>query len=147
MGSGRMYAPPNLRGRGPRRLVYPSEPISTLLLSSSPSFRVKSHSSLNLHPSHGLVKESTSCCCHGMAEAGGCRGHERMHARPGKETDLDSSGARFEGADLNGGRVDEEATWFCSDAMAGGGQLWISIDCRNASTSQPRSHRLPHFWT
>ena len=33
-------------------------------------------------------------------------------------TDLDSSGARFEAADLNGGRVDEEAAWFCSDAMA-----------------------------
>ena len=35
-----------------------------------------------------------------------------------RKTDLDSSGARFEAADLKGGRVDEEAAWFCSDAMA-----------------------------
>jgi len=41
-----------------------------------------------------------------------------MHALPDSETDLDSSGARFVAVDLNVGRVDEEATWFCSDAMA-----------------------------
>ena len=33
-----------------------------------------------------------------------------MHMLPDSETNLDSSGARFEAVDLNGGRVDEEAT-------------------------------------
>jgi hypothetical protein len=41
-----------------------------------------------------------------------------MHALPDSEIDLDSSEARFEAADRNERRVDEEATWFCSDAMA-----------------------------
>lgn len=41
-----------------------------------------------------------------------------MHIQLDKETNLDSSGARFGAADLSAGRVDEEATWFCSDAIA-----------------------------
>jgi len=56
-----------------------------------------------------------------------------MHALPDREIDLDSSGARFEAVDLNERRVDEEATWFCSDAMTDvAGQLGFLIDCRNA---------------
>lgn len=58
-----------------------------------------------------------------------------MHALLDSETDLDSSGARFEAVDLNGGRVDEEEIWFCSDVMADvAGQLeFVVIDSRNAS--------------
>ena len=73
-----------------------------------------------------------------------------MHTRPDKEADLDSSGARFEAAeDLNGGRVDEEATWFCSDAMAEvAGNLYFD---RPASERVQRAishfHRLSHLWT
>ena len=60
-----------------------------------------------------------------------------MHALPDSEIDLDSSGARFEAVDLNERRVDEEATWFCSDAMADvAGQLVFLIDCRNAVGKQ-----------
>lgn len=95
------HSPPNLRDQDPRRLVYLSEPISTLVPFSSPNFRAKSHSSSNLHPSRGLVRENTSYCCHGMAGATDCVGCKRMNTRPGKETNLDSSDARFEVADLN----------------------------------------------
>ena len=55
------------------------------------------------------------------------------------ETDLDSSGARFEVADLNGGRVDEEATWFCSDAMA---EVAGQLDFRS-TIGRTRSVRSP----
>jgi len=55
-----------------------------------------------------------------------------------KETNLDSSGARFEAVDLNGGRVDEEATWFCSDAMADvAGRLEFRSTARTRSLSNP----------
>ena len=136
--SGGTHAPPNLRGQDPRRLVYPSEPILTLSLSSCPSFHARSHSSLNPHPNRGLAKESTSCCCRGMAEARDYGDHEQMHTRPDKETDLDSSGARFEAVDLNGGWVDEEATWFCSDVMADvAGRLEFRSAAGTRSVSNP----------
>ena len=66
------HAPPNLRGQDPRLLVCQSEPISTLWLSSSPNFHARSHNSLDLHPSRGLVKENTSYYCHGMLGAADC---------------------------------------------------------------------------
>jgi len=55
-----------------------------------------------------------------------------MHVLPDSEIDLDSSGARFEGADLNERRLDEDAAWFCSDAMADvAGQL--AVDFRSSA--------------
>jgi len=74
-----------------------------------------------------------------------------MHALPDSEIDLDSSGARFEAAaDLNERRVDEDATWFCSDAMADvAGQLAVdfrstagtrSVD--NPTPPQPRTRQI-----
>ena len=51
-----------------------------------------------------------------------------------KKADLDSSGARFEAADLNGGRLDEEATWFCSDAMA---EVAAQLDFRSTTGTRP----------
>jgi hypothetical protein len=62
----------------------------------------------------------------------------------GEETNLDSSDARFEAADLNWGRVDEEATWFCSDAMADvAGQLGFrSTACRSAFGKQAHTSTL-----
>ena len=72
-----------------------------------------------------------------------------MHPQPKKETDLDSSDARFEAADLNGGRADEEATWFCSDVMAGVAgqpQLRSSVGTGPESAT-PTSTVFPHLWT
>jgi len=61
-----------------------------------------------------------------------------MHRWPDEGTDLDSSGARFEAVDLNGGRVEEEATWFCSDAMADvAGQLVFRSTVGTRSVSNP----------
>ena len=62
-----------------------------------------------------------------------------------KETNLDSSGARFEAADLNGGRADEEATWFCSDAMA---EVAGQLDFRSTiGTRSVRNPALSQLWT
>lgn len=61
-----------------------------------------------------------------------------MHALRDREADLDSSEARFEAVDLSGGRVDEEATWFCSDVMADvAGQLGFRSTAGTRSAIPP----------